>query len=89
MTINKDFDTRRKESVEDVRKWLAEMESKGLTINELDDRAELLRAVSRHLSESAMVQTSDLDLDALSPLSQFPFRPGFPGLPEIFGNTKV
>ena len=80
MTINKDFETRRKESVEDVRRWLEEMEAKGLTLNEL------LRAVSRHLSESAMVQTTNLDLDALSPLSQFPFRPGFPG---IFGNAKT
>lgn len=86
MIINKDFETRRKESVEDVRRWLEEMEAKGLTLNELDDRAELLRAVSRHLSESAMVQTTNLDLDALSPLSQFPFRPGFPG---IFGNAKT
>lgn len=86
MAINKDFETRRKESVEDVRRWLEEMEAKGLTLNELDDRAELLRAVSRHLSESAMVQTTGLDLDALSPLSQFPFRPGFLG---IFGNAKT
>lgn len=81
----KDVETMKMECIEDVRGWLTDLETRGITTKELDLRVDLLRAVCRHLTESAPVTTKGYDLESLYPFPIFPlFKPPFGGQSGTF-----
>lgn len=86
----KDDETMKMECIEDVRGWLTDLETRGITTKELDLRVDLLRAVCRHLTESAPVTTKGYDLENLYPFPIFPlFKPPFGGQPGTFPGSET
>ena len=47
MSTKKTVEMMKKDCLDDVSRWLSEMEARGMTTEELDLRIELLRAVNR------------------------------------------
>lgn len=67
------------EAVADVERWLKEMESRGLTVTDLNKRIQIMQAVSTKLSNTAKIETGKLDVKQIYE-NAFPFRPGFVGV---------
>jgi|GEM_PF-5870016 hypothetical protein len=63
------------EAVADVKHWLEELEQRGFTVTDLNKRIQILQAVSTKLSNSAKIETQNLDVQKIYE-SAFPFRPG-------------
>lgn len=72
MSTKKTVEMMKKDCLDDVSRWLSEMEARGMTTEELDLRIELLRAVNRHLTENAPVTTTGYNLESLYPFHGFP-----------------
>lgn len=67
------------EAVTDVERWLKEMESRGLTVTDLNKRIQIMQTVSTKLSNTAKIETGNLDVKQIYE-NAFPFRPGFVGV---------